>query len=129
MNECKAYACAKRGCGHTIHLHHDLEERLRRTGERFYCPAGHSQFFPTKKDDRDQRIARLEHQVANWRERLQEVYEEREEWKLRAKACPFACGFRSRRRIAESIEADLILHICEEHGARMPEQVAEVVSA
>lgn len=129
MNDCKAHACASQGCGHTIHLHHDLEERLRRTQETFYCPAGHSNYFPAKKDDTAARLARAERQRDEWRERWQEQYERADEWRLHAKRCSFGCGFYSRKRIPDAITADLVLHMVEEHGARMPEPIEQEVVA
>lgn len=128
MSECRTFACATRGCQSTIHLHHDIEERLRRTHETFYCPAGHHNYFAGKTDE-EKRVAGLEQRVERFRELWSEALEEREEWRLRAKCCPFGCGFRVLyKRLPESIEATLILHLVEEHGARMPEPAADLVT-
>lgn len=125
MNECRTFACASKGCQATIHLHHDIEERLRRTHETFYCPAGHSNYFPAATA-KEKKISNLERLVESWRERWREVCEEREDWKLQARTCPFGCGFRVlRKRTSESIEAALVFHLVEEHGARMPKPTSE----
>jgi len=133
MSNCKTFACAERGCQSTIHLHHDVEARLRRTHETFYCPAGHSNYFPGKTTEEKQ-IAKLEQRneslgrtLERFRELWHDTVEEREDWKLRAKACPFGCGFRVlRKRSPDNIAAFLAFHLIEEHGARMPEPVVEV---
>lgn len=111
MSACRTFTCATQGCQSTIHLHHDIEAKLRRTHETFYCPAGHSNYF------------------ARFREMWHEALESREDWKIRAKTCPFGCGFRVlHKRLPESIEAALAFHLVEEHGATMPAPVeAEVV--
>lgn len=119
-SHCVAIACAERGCQATIHLHHDVEARVRRTHETFYCPAGHSNYFPGKTDH-EKKVASLEQRVARFRELREEALEERDDWKLRAKCCPFGCGFRVLRKYKpESIEAALMSHLIDEHGATMP---------
>lgn len=120
MGECRAFVCATRGCQATIHLHHDVEERLRRTHETFYCPAGHSNYFPGKTNE-EKRIAQLERRAEQWQERYEEALEERDDWKLLAKTCPFGCGYRVLRKYKpESIAATLVFHLIEEHGADWP---------
>lgn len=127
MNGCKTYACPTRGCGHVVHLHHDVEQRLRRTHESFYCPAGHALSFKGATND-EKRIRFLEQTIERWRDRWEEQAEAADEWKLQARTCPFGCGYRVlRKRLPEAITAALVLHLVEEHGARMPELDAAVV--
>jgi hypothetical protein len=44
-------SCAQRGCYATINLSPKGYGRLKRTGERFFCPAGHSNYFAGKTDE------------------------------------------------------------------------------
>lgn len=128
MSDCVAIACAERGCQATIHLHRDIERRVRKSHETFYCPAGHSNYFPGKTDE-EKRVARLEGTVARFQEIFQGALEDRDDWKLRAKCCPFGCGFRVlRKSTPESIDASLMFHLIEEHGATMPVHEEEVVA-
>lgn len=124
MNDCTTYACCVKGCGHTIHLHHDLKERLRRTHETFYCPAGHGQHFSGKTSE-EKKVYQLEQRVRRFRDLWEDASAEAQDWKYRAKTCAFDCGFRSRRRLPEAITADLVMHYVDEHGAEMPVPVVE----
>lgn len=135
MSECRAFACAEKGCQATIHLHHDIETRLLRTHETFYCPAGHSNYFPGKTTE-EKRIEELTHKQEilerrwqDWRDRWEQVADERDEWRLIASSCPFECGYRVlRKRKPENIAATLAMHLVEEHGAKLPvPEEAEVV--
>lgn len=58
----KEYGCASKGCSAVIVLHTDVVRKLRRTKETFFCPAGHSQWFPGKTDEQ-KKIDALEQQV------------------------------------------------------------------
>jgi hypothetical protein len=123
MNDCSTFACATKGCQSVIHLHHDVEEKLRETHETFYCPAGHFNYFPGKTDEQ-RKLEQAESLRDRFRERWHEALEEREEWKLQAKRCPFGCGFRVLRKSKpESVELALSLHLVEEHGAEFPAEV------
>jgi len=42
--------CATNGCGVTFSLPQSATSRLRQTNETFYCPHGHTNFFPRKPD-------------------------------------------------------------------------------
>lgn len=97
-------ACATPKCHATITVHVQEEERLRRTGETFYCPAGHSNFFPRGKSKKDERIEQLERQLssaridaASWRDTSTRY---REALLHDAQTCPFeSCGWRGTRRL------------------------------
>jgi hypothetical protein len=122
VTDCRTFACANQGCQATIHLHHDIEAKLRRTHETFYCPAGHHNYFPGKTDA-EKKLADAERRAARFLELWHDAVDDREDWKLRARTCPFGCGFRVlRKRIPENIEAALAFHLIEEHGAAMPVQ-------
>lgn len=114
---CRQFACAQSGCQNTIHLHHDVEQKLRRTHETFYCPAGHSNYFAGTSDDQ-KTIERLERSVDRWQELWEEMADSRDEWKLAAKQCPFECGFRViRKSKLANVRFALANHLIEEHGA------------
>lgn len=56
-------ACPVEKCPAVTVLDDALEAKYRRTGESWYCPAGHSQFFNAKPDPRDQEIQQLKRQL------------------------------------------------------------------
>lgn len=136
-------ACASKGCHATITVHEQEEARLRRTGESFFCPAGHSNYFPRGKSEKDKRIEQLE----GWVETLQETISSRNEDIGRyrdallhdAQTCPFAdCGYRGTRRLPwwsdeeelsrffGRVWRDLSIHMEQVHGAEVPEPVEAV---
>lgn len=117
MSICRTYACCWKGCQAVIHLHHDTEQKLRKSHEDFYCPAGHAQAFvgATKEEEK---IAQLERSVDRWQELWGEMADSRDEWKLAVKQCPFECGFRVvRKSKLENVRFALANHLIEEHGA------------
>jgi hypothetical protein len=123
VSDCRAFTCASKGCQGTIHLHHDVEAKLRRTHETFYCPAGHSNYFPGKTDEQ-KRIDSLERTRDRFRDLWEDALDERDEWKLRAKSCPFDCGYRVLRKSKpENIQYALAMHLVDEHGAGFPAEV------
>lgn len=129
MNDCRTYACANKGCQSVIHLHHDVEEKLRRTHETFYCPAGHSNYFPGATDE-EKKITALERLRDRFRELWHEAVDEREDWKLLAKCCPFECGFRVLRVWKpESITVRMQQHLIEAHGAQVESLLLERVES
>lgn len=56
-------ACCKEKCGHRFWLPDAVEKHLRRTGETFYCPAGHSQHFPDDAHPERKKIRQLEDRI------------------------------------------------------------------
>lgn len=125
MSQCRAFACATKGCQATIHLHHDIEARLRRTHESFYCPAGHENYFPGKTDE-EKKVEQIERSRDRFREMWHEALDRVEDFKIDVRTCPFECGYRvKRKQLPESIRWALQLHLMEEHGAQMPEPVVE----
>jgi hypothetical protein len=55
--------CAMRGCGSTFALQQTVISRLRQTSENFYCPKGHSNYFPRKPDTPPAEVRILREQV------------------------------------------------------------------
>jgi hypothetical protein len=108
-------------CGITFDLPDHFEEKRRNDHATFYCPNGHSQYFPGKTKEQ-KRIEELEQQLARTREResrtFHELLSEREEWKHLAKTCPI-CGeeIAGRLRVRENIVQRLADHLRFEHGA------------
>lgn len=127
--------CARKGCYAIITLHPDDERRLRRTHEEFWCPAGHSNYFPDKTAEEEE-IERLERRAEHneeWAIREQETAD-----RLRALAgamqvCPTGCGWRGRRRLpwaateediarfTDRVYADLREHLCAQHDVLIGE--------
>jgi hypothetical protein len=70
----REFTCATKGCGAIIVMRSDQESRLRQTHGTFYCPNGHSQWFPGKTEE-EKRIAELEQQLERQRERTREAWE------------------------------------------------------
>ena len=129
MSICRAFACATEGCQSTIHLHHEVEEKLRRTHETFYCPAGHHNYFAGETDEQRE-ISRLKRSVDRWQDLYDEMLDERDEWKLFAKQCPLDCGYRVvRKSKRENIHLALAFHLVEVHGAEYLARVDESVQA
>lgn len=131
---CKQIACAYDGCAHTIHMHHDVERRYRRTHESFFCPAGHSQFFPGKTDEEKRieqlqgRIDSLTRSLDRWQDIWNETQDKLEDARLDLKTCPFECGFRvHRKRATRSVRFALVEHLITAHGAEFPAVVEEEV--
>lgn len=58
-------SCCTEGCYATINLAPKDYERLKRTGEWFYCPAGHKQHFTGKTEDQKE-IDRLKSEIREW---------------------------------------------------------------
>lgn len=120
MDDCRTFTCAERGCQSTIHLHHDVEAKLRRSHETFYCPAGHSNYFPGKTDE-EKKLKAAEDRVERFRELWHEAIDQRDDWKMQARTCPLGCGYRVLRKYKpENVVATLAFHLIEEHGALMP---------
>lgn len=125
--------CCHEGCAHRICFEEGVYQRLRDTGEWWFCPAGHRQHFTDTKESRQrQRIEQLERLVRShedWLEGAWDRYREERaahtETRRRARTCPL-CGtvFRTPRRIPD--------HLVEAHGAEAcvfePEPTAAVPS-
>lgn len=62
-------ACASHGCAHRFWLPDAVEARLRRTGEKFFCPAGHRQYFTADAHPERKRIRQLEAELRRSNER------------------------------------------------------------
>lgn len=90
------------------------EATLRRTGERFWCPAGHSQSFEPQPTKDQRRIAQLERQLDNWQGYCVRADERTAAARLLARTCPL-CGW-----VAPRTRRHLIDHLLEEHGAALP---------
>lgn len=120
--------CATKGCYATICLDPKSYDRLKRTGENFYCPAGHSNYFPGKTDEQkkidelDSRCFRLGREIA-WRRKNYDLVI----GVLRR--CPICAAtpgrfVRVERRWPEegvaAVRDWLLHHLAEAHGADVP---------
>lgn len=129
--------CAKQGCFAVITLHPQEERRLRDTHESFYCPAGHSNYFPgLTKEERELRDLRWK--VAYLERRRGDALDAVMAATRALGVCPFGCGWRSRRYIRrgtaeqgyysmlrqyfDRVGRDLADHLRHEHNAT-PEKV------
>jgi hypothetical protein len=131
-------SCATEGCFAVITVHPIEEARLRRTRESFYCPAGHSNYFPGKTEEQ-KRIEQLERSLVRMQDRASAMTGN--VWDLldHAKRCPFDCGWRARRhtksslsayhlgQLMERIDRDVRDHLETTHGAEVIED-AEVAA-
>lgn len=112
-------ACAAPGCPAVIVLHRDQEQRLRRTGESFYCPAGHSQHF-TGKTAEQREIERLQ-KVERW---LEEALHERLDELQHRSSCPWEdCP---RASYPYATWRTLLRHLHSYHDGRVPEPHARL---
>jgi hypothetical protein len=120
-------------CGVVFCLTDVLYRRRKRDGDRFYCPNGHVNVYRPTPDQ--QRIAELECKLkteerlsADWRDRWDEIYAQREELLAEVKQCPGRCGWKSTRRIPrdpvamgrglERVRIDVANHLVDVHGAQ-----------
>jgi hypothetical protein len=123
--------CATHGCGQFICTTSEHEERLRRTHEVFYCPAGHHNYFAAGKADQGPRSAAREPAAiaqSLWRHPRRDAGREAAARHAR-KVCPFECGYVARRkRTTGSIRIALQDHLSEQHGA-VPLEVGDAVAS
>lgn len=114
-----AVSCAK--CGVVFEAPDQFINERRRLHDSFYCPSGHSNYFPDQTPE-EKRIASLERQLEvsrrNLTDRLHDLLTDRDDWRELAKRCPI-CGenVAPRLRVHENITARLADHLMFEHGA------------
>lgn len=139
--------CASKGCFAVITMHPQEEDRLRRTHETFYCPAGHSNYFPgkTKQEKRieelEARVESHEATVGRFRDLWHDAQEQRHEALTTLKQCPLRCGWHSRKqaRAYDGVEAwergmdriarDIIDHLADVHGVEIPAETEDWLAA
>lgn len=126
--------CATRGCAAVITVHPGEEERLRRTGESFYCPAGHMTYFPLKRKDTEadklrREVTMLKKNMDHWRGRWEASQETRKGLIAGLSTCPLGCGYQSTRRLPwmpgeddlhrfmDRVGGDMAAHLLSEHNA------------
>ena len=127
-------------CGAPIMLHASHEEKLRASHDSFYCPAGHSNYFPGKtkvekeRDDLKRQLARSEQMLDDWRDRWESVYSTRSTLATAVQVCPLGCGHVGRRRLPwqpnnedvhrflDRVGSDLTAHLTTAHNATVKAQ-------
>ena len=134
----RTISCYREKCYAVITLHPDDYERLRRTHESFYCPAGHAQHF-TGKTEEQKKIENLECQLRRAWERVSEGNEDyrmlRDALTHDAQTCPFpSCTWRGARRLPwlsgedtltrffARVWSDMAEHLEHAHAARVRPQ-------
>ena len=127
--------CASEGCYAVITLHPNDEQRLRRTHETVYCPAGHGNHFAGKTEDQ-KRIEQLERTIAMWKghrdvwlNRWEAEHDLRGELTHAIQVCPLGCGWHGSRRLPympdqeavgrflDRVGSDLVEHLVGDHNA------------
>lgn len=113
-------ACCVKGCGEIIVTHTDIEKRRQRTGETFYCPAGHGQSYIVGKTKEQKRIEQLERSITHYEDILAERMQDLDE----ALICPWrGCPRRDAGYVyatADTRDA----HMAREHGLPLEERKA-----
>lgn len=115
----KSVTCAQ--CGVRFDMTNQLEASRREDHNPFYCPNGHSQYFPGKTAQ-EKKIDELEKQLQKNRDftsgRFRELIADRDEAQRAARRCPL-CGdeVAARMRVRENIVKKLADHLRYEHGA------------
>lgn len=129
--------CASEGCYAIITMHPADEERLRRTHESFYCPAGHGNHFPGKtveqkeREELKRRAAQLDRLLDGAHDRMHRMHEGAVFLANATRACPLGCGWSTSRRptglwdgdeeaigrYLDRIGGDLAEHLLREHNA------------
>jgi hypothetical protein len=130
-------ACYKPGCYAKINLSPKDYEQLKRTGESFWCPAGHRQHFTGKTEDQKE-IDRLKRRASSLEAEADEIWAEaceaqrqRETAVELIRRCPVCAATPGRHvriyRDPGRFEDDLANvrdwmagHIRTEHGAGLP---------
>lgn len=130
--------CCHTGCFAVITLHPQEQRRLQRTGEQFYCPAGHGQSYIVGPTKEEKRIKELEQLLERRRVLLDDAYESRGEALARlreiaqaARICPLGCGWHTGRRhgyfpteedvtrYLDRVWGDLREHLVRDHNATL----------
>lgn len=98
--------CATKGCFAIITLHPQEEDRLRRTHETFYCPAGHSNYFAGKTKT-EKRVEQLEREITAANEVRDRLIAQRDvcndlvgDLRHGMQVCPLGCGWETTRRLS-----------------------------
>lgn len=104
--------CPTSTCGNHVYVLESQYERLRETGDQFFCPAGHGQSFTAKPkiDAQKKRLAELETQVERERKRA-ELKQRKLDEAVRTCPWPMCDG----RKLAS--ERGLRQHMVKTHGA------------
>lgn len=104
-------------CGASFGITEHRYNELRKTGETFYCPNGHSRRYRIGKTDEEKTIDRLG-------EQLREALERAGDWQhahgelLRAlRRCPVCNDVVTRAQSVETIVPRILEHLTWEHGA------------
>jgi hypothetical protein len=130
--------CCHEGCYATICLSPKNYHRLKRTGEWFYCPAGHQQHFTGKTDDQKE-IDRLQTSLRRTTNKLGRAAGQRDKAIAMLRRCPVCLATPPRYlriyrahwwRYDDDLAAVrewLIEHLRTEHGAKHPESNRESV--
>lgn len=119
-------------CGIEFTMPADLQAALRRSHKTFYCPNGHGQHYSGETADQ-KRIAQLEKLLERARDRADRHFIQEQGAIGALKACPLRCGWHSRKRVGSfsgdddayerglfRIQADVIDHLCSDHGLALP---------
>jgi len=107
--------CAQ--CGVVFSMPEQLEEKRRADHGEFYCPNGHSNYFPGKTKQ-EKEIERLERAAHDWREWAGQHAAERDAWTRALRHCPICERLVSKARTPERAAERLRFHLVEGHGAR-----------
>lgn len=85
--------CAEPACGNVMCLDDAVEQRLRETHAHFYCPMGHSNYFPGKTED-EKKIESLERTIGHLKNRVEYRDDIIERMQVAAGRCPWpGCEF------------------------------------
>jgi hypothetical protein len=104
MPEHVEISCASEGCFAIITLHPEDQARLRRSHERFYCPAGHANLYPGRtleqkeREELERRLMYAERHVGEWRHRWEEMMEAGTLLVAGVRTCPLGCGWTAARK-------------------------------
>lgn len=119
--------CAREKCYAVITVHEQEEDRLRKTGETFFCPAGHSNYFPKTPSAEERELRGVRSKLSQMRNVAWAFF-------VGVKTCPLGCGYQSRRfiqgdidqwrgydvhRYLDRVGGDMAQHLQREHGAQL----------
>jgi hypothetical protein len=121
--------CARKGCYATIALDPKTYQQLKRTGETFYCPAGHSNYYPGKTKEQKE-IDSLNREVNQLGREFDIIYDQRELLIALTRRCPICAAtpgrhvriYRENWRFQDdvaNVRDWMAEHLREEHGAEV----------
>jgi hypothetical protein len=118
--------CATHGCGQFICTTSEHEERLRRTHEVFYCPAGHHNYFAGQTlqekqiKDLEARLANLQRSLSRYGDILEETQAEKRQLDTHGRSARLSAATSPDASAPQGASASRFKIICQNSTAQYP---------